>query len=185
MTNRKQPSWLWGTLSLAAALILGLFDWWIGHELNAFVFYFFPVSLAAWFFGLTGAIGMSIICALIWFGADFMAGHVYASHGYAVWNTMIRLTAFLSMGWSVARLRDLLQRERATAKALRRSLSEIKVLEGILPICAQCKKIRDEKGNWQQLEVYIGQHSSTQFTHGYCPECYRKAMADAGFPVNP
>ena len=61
-----------------------------------------------------------------------------------------------------------------------RSLSEVKVLETFLPICAQCKKIRDQQGLWQHLEVYIGQHANTQFSHGYCPECARKAMSEAG-----
>ena len=45
---------------------------------------------------------------------------------------------------------------------------------------AECKKIRDRKGVWQHLEVYIGQHSNTHFSHGYCPECARKAMEEAG-----
>ncbi len=53
-------------------------------------------------------------------------------------------------------------------KAARR---EIRVLNGLLPICASCKKIRDDKGYWSQLEVYIKEHSNAEFTHGYCPEC--------------
>ena len=73
-----------------------------------------------------------------------------------------------------------LGRERDTAEALRRALSEVKVLETFLPVCAQCKKIRNEGGVWQNMEVYIGQHSNTRFSHGYCPECARKAMEEAG-----
>jgi hypothetical protein len=74
----------------------------------------------------------------------------------------------------------LLDREREVTKSLRRSVSQIKVLETFLPICAQCKKICNQQGVWQQLEVYIGQHSNTQFSHGYCPECAKKIMAEAG-----
>jgi hypothetical protein len=77
-------------------------------------------------------------------------------------------------------MRYALDREHNTAETLRRALSEIKVLETFLPICAQCKKIRNQQGAWQQLEVYIGQHSNTQFSHGYCPECEKKAMEEAG-----
>lgn len=52
--------------------------------------------------------------------------------------------------------------------------------ESFLPICAQCKKIRNQKGEWQVLESYIGEHANTQFSHGYCPECLQEAMREAG-----
>lgn len=47
-------------------------------------------------------------------------------------------------------------------------------LEGILPVCASCKKIRDDKGDWQQIEAYIRDRSAASFSHGICPECARK-----------
>ena len=50
-------------------------------------------------------------------------------------------------------------------------------LEGLLPICCSCKKIRDEEGHWQRVENYIEIHSEARFTHGYCPECYEKSMS--------
>jgi hypothetical protein len=50
----------------------------------------------------------------------------------------------------------------------------IRVLEGMLPICSFCKRIRDEGGRWQQLESYIGQRSRARFSHTFCPECGRK-----------
>jgi DNA-binding NarL/FixJ family response regulator len=57
---------------------------------------------------------------------------------------------------------------------LEHSAREIKKLRGILPICASCKKIRDDKGYWTQVEVYISGHSETEFTHGICPDCAEK-----------
>ena len=53
----------------------------------------------------------------------------------------------------------------------RRALSEIKILRGILPICAHCKKVRDDEGYWTQLESYIRDHSEAEFTHGMCEDC--------------
>jgi hypothetical protein len=50
----------------------------------------------------------------------------------------------------------------------------MRYLEGILPVCAACKKIRDEKGDWQQIEAYIRDRSAARFSHGICPECARK-----------
>lgn len=57
---------------------------------------------------------------------------------------------------------------------LRDALAQIKLLTGILPTCASCKKIRDANGNWEQMEMYITKHSDAKFSHGICPECTKK-----------
>ncbi len=57
---------------------------------------------------------------------------------------------------------------------LQQALSEIKTLQGFLPICASCKKIRDDEGYWQQIEKYVEDRSDARFSHGICPECARK-----------
>jgi PAS domain S-box-containing protein len=57
---------------------------------------------------------------------------------------------------------------------LQDALSKVKLLSGFLPICASCKKIRDDKGYWQQIEAYIHDHSEVEFSHGICPECAKK-----------
>lgn len=59
-------------------------------------------------------------------------------------------------------------------KNLKIALSEIKQLRGIIPICASCKKIRDDKGYWHQVEKYISEHSEAMFSHSICPECRKK-----------
>lgn len=57
---------------------------------------------------------------------------------------------------------------------LQRQLKEIKVLKGFIPICASCKKIRDDKGYWTQVEQYVADHSEAEFTHSICPDCAKK-----------
>jgi len=57
---------------------------------------------------------------------------------------------------------------------LQSSQNQIKTLSGLLPICANCKKIRDDGGYWQQLEKYVGDHSLAEFTHSLCPQCVKK-----------
>jgi DNA-binding response OmpR family regulator len=54
------------------------------------------------------------------------------------------------------------------------ALSRVKTLQGLLPICSYCKKIRDDRNYWQQVEGYISDHSEAQFSHGICPECYER-----------
>jgi len=57
---------------------------------------------------------------------------------------------------------------------LREALVQVNKLQGMLPICANCKKIRDDDGYWQQIESYISDHSDAKFSHGFCPECMIK-----------
>jgi transcriptional regulator with GAF, ATPase, and Fis domain len=59
-------------------------------------------------------------------------------------------------------------------KELQKALKQVKQLSGLLPICASCKKIRDDKGYWNQIESYIRDHSEAEFSHGICPECMKK-----------
>jgi hypothetical protein len=65
------------------------------------------------------------------------------------------------------------ERARITEE-LQQALAKVKTLRGLLPICSQCKKIRDDKGYWQQVEVYIRDHSEADFSHSICPECGRE-----------
>lgn len=57
---------------------------------------------------------------------------------------------------------------------LQDALSRVKQLQGLLPICSYCKRIRDDHDYWQQVETYMSEHSEATFTHGICPECYEK-----------
>jgi PAS domain S-box-containing protein len=65
------------------------------------------------------------------------------------------------------------ERERLILE-LKEALSKVKLLSGLLPVCASCRKIRNDKGYWEQMEMYIRDHSEAEFSHGICPECARK-----------
>lgn len=65
---------------------------------------------------------------------------------------------------------------------LRVALEQVKQLSGMLPICATCKKIRNDEGYWSQIELYIMEHSEATFTHGICPDCLSGALEDAKGP---
>ena len=61
-------------------------------------------------------------------------------------------------------------------RALEEALTQIKQLRGLLPICAYCKRIRDDRNYWQQVEGYISAHSAAQFSHSICPDCYDRVV---------
>jgi PAS domain S-box-containing protein len=75
---------------------------------------------------------------------------------------------------------DVTERRRVEAekgrlvRELEASLANVKRLSGLLPICASCKRIRDDRGYWQQVEAYVSDHSEAEFSHGVCPECANK-----------
>jgi len=79
---------------------------------------------------------------------------------------------------------EIMERERAEEQRdkliedLQKTLSEVKTLRGFLPICSNCKKIRDDKGYWNQIESYIRDRSEAEFSHGICPECAKKLYPD-------
>ena len=59
-------------------------------------------------------------------------------------------------------------------RELQTALLKVRTLSGLVPICASCKKIRDDKGYWNQIEGYISEHSAAEFSHGICPECAKR-----------
>ena len=76
----------------------------------------------------------------------------------------------------IAQIKHRAAKERESLIArLQKALDEVKTLQGLLPICASCKRIRnDDNATWQQIEAYIADHTDADFTHGICPECARR-----------
>jgi hypothetical protein len=81
----------------------------------------------------------------------------------------------LVRAWGV--IRDVTEQKHATQERerliaeLKQALTEVRTLSGLLPMCAGCKKIRDDKGYWTQVESYLERHARVQFSHGLCPDC--------------
>jgi len=71
-------------------------------------------------------------------------------------------------------VREAEQKQRRLTETLQQALDSIKTLKAMLPICANCKKIRDDNGYWQTVEKYLSDHTDTSFSHGICPDCVRK-----------
>lgn len=115
--------------------------------------------------------------AAIWDG-DKVIGHISMDNqlsGNPIethQTELLRLFAS-AIGYLYTRKRIEAERERLIDE-LRDALAHIKTLRGLIPICCECKKIRDDKGYWNQLEEYIQEHSDAEFSHGICPGCAKK-----------
>ncbi len=98
--------------------------------------------------------------------------------GLVAGASLILLSSFFV--WNRKLSREILERIKAesekekTLQELKEAFDEIRTLRGILPICCECKKIRDDKGYWNQIEHYISSHTEAEFSHGLCPDCSQK-----------
>jgi len=144
--------------------LVGLSDYLTGPEISFGVFYFLPIWLMTWQFDRSVAVLFSLLCALVWFAVDDASGVQYSTAIIPFWNAAARLVYFLSFTFLLSYSRE----------QLRQSKEEVKRLSGLLPICASCKKIRNDEGYWQEIDAYLSTHADTKFSHGICPDCAKK-----------
>ena len=94
-------------------------------------------------------------------------------------NLLLSLGAVGAIVHTCLRQRAAEEARRKAAEELGQSQTTVRILSGLLPICAWCKKIRNEAGAWEQLELYIRNHSDAEFTHGMCDECAARLNREA------
>ncbi|MCH8328642.1 MAG: hypothetical protein IID15_09005 [Candidatus Marinimicrobia bacterium] len=120
--------------------------------------------------GTFGYIAVSIMAVIYTFVSLGIMKNLYYS------GTEAFLTSFKNQ--------ELAETLRLRNADLEQALSSIKTLSGMLPICANCKKIRDDQGYYQQIEHYITEHSEAEFTHGICPDCAKELYPDISMSDN-
>ena len=105
-------------------------------------------------------------------------GHILSPEGGENWMAVTNRFLSLSAIWVTTILlifwKQAEEARRKVQTELDGSQEDVKILSGLLPICASCKKIGDDEGLWNQVEQYIHEHSEAQFSHGICPECRKK-----------
>ncbi len=166
-------------LALAAALLAFItwLDWATGWEFELFVFYFLPVGIAAWYGSRRWGVAFAVAGAICWYLSDRLGGHLYSRAWFAYWESFLRLVTFLATALGLARIRESLAYERALNRELSESLERVRVLEGLIPVCAWCRRVRDDEGYWDRLEQYVASRTGVTFSHGICPACAAKLDA--------
>ncbi|MDQ7822936.1 MAG: response regulator [Candidatus Eremiobacteraeota bacterium] len=109
-----------------------------------------------------------------------LVGQLVVAHSkrdYSQWDLEVMEKLSMLYALAVQRKKDDEERESLILR-LQNALVNVKTLSGLLPICSSCKKIRDDKGYWQQIELYLQQHSEADFSHSLCPSCIEKLYAD-------
>jgi hypothetical protein len=169
----KSAFWNTARFYLSYAVLLGLIlflDFQIPLGVAVDVLYILVVLLSFWSNNIRATILVAIVSSVLTAGA-FFCQPLVAEMWKVIFNRLIAIfaiwvTALLIVmrKWAdEKRNKAILEREEA--------LRKIRILHGLLPICASCKKIRNDKGYWEQMEMYIRDHSEAEFSHGICPEC--------------
>jgi hypothetical protein len=162
------------TISLLCTLTIGLIDYWTGLEFRMEIFYLAPISYATWFSGKKTGFAVSVLSLIAILCSDILSGKNYYNLYIEIWNGAMYLGFFVVVSLLLSKLRAILQQRADLITELQSALSKVKELSGILPICANCKKIRDDEGYWQDVAVYISKHTNAEFSHGICKECAAK-----------
>ncbi|MDZ4405434.1 hypothetical protein [Prosthecobacter sp.] len=151
----------------AIALVVSCFDYLAGPIVFFPILFVIPVALMAWNCGLRTALVLGAILCVIRFSIQYAWGIPYTLP-VAIINAGVRLAVLFIITFLCGKLSEQTQALRA----------RVRTLEGLLPTCAFCKDIRDETGNWHQIEEYVASRSEARFTHGICPNCVTKHYGD-------
>jgi K+-sensing histidine kinase KdpD len=160
------------TLVLAVVIlcIIAVTDHFVGGRFGLTLFYLVPIFLIAWRFGRMVAVMTAVACALVWFAVDTSIND-YSYVFERSWSIGTKAGVFVAFAIIVARVKYDITHQMRLNNELTEALAEVKKLSGLLPICAWCKKIRDQEGKWHPIEDYVTEHSDADFSHGICPEC--------------
>ena len=162
----------------ALDLIIGVIDYATGSEIGLSVFYLAPIAFVVWFGGRRSGLLMSVIAVLTMIMSDLLGSKLYSRSFVESWNYLVHLTSFVIVTYLISWLKLEIEERARFILELQKALNEVKTLSGLLPMCAWCKNVRDDKGYWQKVEDYIAKHSDAEFTHGICPDCLKKTSPE-------
>jgi len=166
-------------ICIVLTIVVGCLDYITGYELDFLIFYFVPITISAWFVDKYSSLMITFLCIISWFLADLYAEHKYSLPHIIWWNAVVICLSFIIVALLLSWLREALHNEKQLNIELSKALSEVKQLKRLIPICAWCKRVRNDDGYWEQVEVYLSNHASIDFTHGMCQDCKAKMLAES------
>jgi hypothetical protein len=141
------------------ALVILTLEFFTGPYIQVSILFVFPVALATWSHGRLWGSVIAVLLPAVRLPFFYFVWKVPISWALPAADVAVDAIVLLAMAQVIA--------------YARRQRREIHVLQGMLPICGFCKRIRDESGGWLQLERYIAERSEAEFTHTFCPDCGR------------
>jgi len=168
--------------TLAACLFTGvlLIDIYAPPEVEFSAFYLAPVIWLAWSRGIREGLSMALIAGAGWYLHDVVSGRPTSSEVFRAWDALNHQLSYLLAAWVVGALRREVFAQQLLNQKLNQSMSEVRELKGLLPVCAWCHHIRDEEGEWHTMETFLVKRTRAAATHGICPSCLAKEHDSAG-----
>jgi len=151
-------------ISFAISILLLIADYFAGPFIQFPISYLIPVAVLSWYNGRRWGLVSAIFLPLVRFYFNVALWTIPWTITEASINALIRIVVLSSFALIIDR----------TAIQTRKLSRQVSLLEGLLPICSFCKKIRDKNDQWQVIERYIMDRSTASFTHGVCPDCMRE-----------
>ena len=165
-------------LGLVMVVFIAYVDYLTGFAVSLSVFYLIPTSLVVWHVGRTPGIVVAGLSAIVWLLVDLLSDMSLPTTFLPYWQAVMRLAFFLIVIFLLdGRQRAEREREKLIEE-LQEALASVKTLRGLLPICSSCKKVRDDRGYWNQIESYVHAHSEAAFSHSICPDCEKKLYSE-------
>jgi hypothetical protein len=150
-------------------------------DLNLAVFQVVLVWSATFWTSRRELIVVAIVCSIFVVLPFWLSPRIRPVTWMDETNVLLHLAVVWAITQVALRRKGADEARRKAAQALAEAQATVRVLSGLLPICAWCKKIRNDDGTWQQLEVYIRSHSQAEFTHGACEECSAHVLSEQQF----
>ena len=167
--------------ALVVTAVIGYADYVTGYELRMELLYLIPISYVAWFVGQRIGIVFSFLSVVTMMYSDILAGKQYTSFTIEIWNGAIYFVFYVMVALLIE-LRISLQQRENLIEDLDNALTQNEELSGLLPLCAGCKKDRDDQEYRRKVEAYIDTHGIAEFRQGLCKECATKP--DSAFVKN-
>lgn len=171
-------------LAIVALCLVGIGDYSTAWYFHFDFFYLLPLTLAALYVGRRAGLLMALACtsvstaAMVFQRHSSPAGLLASRSAVLVWNFFMHLGLEVAFVWAVSQVREEVAAQRRLVSELQEALADVKRLRELLPICAWCRRIRDDAGYWKQIDHYLQAKDIATFTHGICPECAAKLSSE-------
>ena len=173
------------------AMILAMVVSWLDNSVRAdygiAMLYVIPLIVARWWGTRTTGALMAVFCTFAEVYTNVITNAYQGTYALTTfwWGLVLHVAIYLTISITLTWVKGLILKEKtariaecAAKEELSEALNNVRELEGLLPICSWCKKIRDDSGFWIKVEGYIAQHSKAKFTHGICPDCKPRFLED-------
>ena len=161
-------------ISIAFIFAIGCLDYASGFKFSLFPLYLIPIAVISWNENRAITFLSSVLASAIIAVKDTHNALAYNMGAYFYWDILIKVIVILLMSYTFSKIRSLMIEKDVLNAKLSQSLAEIQELREMIPICAWCHSVRNDKGFYEKIETYLSKLTGSTLTHGICPACIEK-----------